>query len=470
MSRYPPLGPVIFQREFLRRHLWGVQEQICTAIMTHRRVSVKGCHASGKSYDASGLVPFWLTRYEDGMVLNVAPTLRQVKLFWREVSAAIAGARYPMPEPQTTGVEITKQNYALGFSASKGVNAQGFHAAKGLLIVDEAPGIQAEVWEAIDGILAGGDWTELRLGNPTIPSGPFFDDFGKHKQTCKGFTISAFDTPNFKDLTIDKIVEMNEDQLRGCVLYPSLIRPSWVKGMYEKWGPNSPQYQSRVLGEFPAQSRYSVFLAESVQRAARPVTAEQWKELAHLGPIQVGLDVAGAGDDETAACARIGNVVIAADAWPEMDPKGNVSRFLGNLKRNFPRAQMIVVVDMVGVGYHLGMWLAADGYDVRGFIANGRPLDPTSFHDAKAEAYWTLAEWMRRGIFGVSDEDTKAQLIGIQYRTEHTGAIRIEEKEVMKKRGLSSPDRAEALVMAYALLVPLRQTLTRTEEGQMVTM
>jgi len=459
------IGPVTYQRMCLGRHLYGNQDALCRAIVEHQSVSVAGCHASGKTFTISGIVPWWLTRYQDGMVLTVAPTLRQVKTMWREISMACVNASYPLPEPQTTGIQITRDNYAQGFSASKGVNAQGFHGKRGLLWVDEAIGIQAEVWDAIDGILAGGDWRLVKTFNPTIPSGPCFDDFGKKKLLTEGIRISAFDTPNFEGLTIERILEMDDEALRAHVKFPGLVRPAWVKGMYQKWGPSSPNYQSRVLAQFPAQSRYSVFPAESVQRAARPLTEAHRAQLNQnfSGEIQVGIDVAGAGDDETATCARTGNVVIAQDAWPDADARGAVAVFLGRLKVRFPSARIVAVVDMVGIGYHFGLWLASQGFDVRGFIANAKPLDQASFHDCKAEAYWTLGEWMRRGIYGALDDETQSQLIGIQYRPMPTGEIRIEEKDEMRKRGLGSPDRAEALVMAYCLLVPLRQQVTYRE-------
>ena len=82
--------------------------------------------------------------------------------------------------------------------------------------------------------------------------------------------------------------------------------------------------------------------------------------------------------------------------------------------------------------------------------------------------YWTLGEWMKRGICGVTDLDTQGQLIGCQYEPmkggPHVGAIKVEDKATAKKRGQSSPDRAEALVLAYALIVLKHQTLTWQEQ------
>ena len=94
------------------------------------------------------------------------------------------------------------------------------------------------------------------------------------------------------------------------------------------------------------------------------------------------------------------------------------------------------------------------------FNAGSAPLDPEHYVNAKAEAYWTLREWLERGrISGLTDEETQAQLAGIRYRHTAAGRVEIESKEDAKKRGQASPDRAEAVVMAFARIVPRQQTV-----------
>jgi hypothetical protein len=53
----------------------------------------------------------------------------------------------------------------------------------------------------------------------------------------------------------------------------------------------------------------------------------------------------------------------------------------------------------------------------------------------------------------------QAQLAGIRYRHTPAGRVEIESKEDAKKRGQSSPDRAEALVLACTRVVPRQQTV-----------
>ena len=83
---------------------------------------------------------------------------------------------------------------------------------------------------------------------------------------------------------------------------------------------------------------------------------------------------------------------------------------------------------------------------------------PAHFVNAKAEAYWSLRETLERGaIAGLTDEEMQAQLAGIRYRHTASGRVEIESKEDAKKRGQQSPDRAEALVLAFARAVPRQQ-------------
>jgi hypothetical protein len=81
-----------------------------------------------------------------------------------------------------------------------------------------------------------------------------------------------------------------------------------------------------------------------------------------------------------------------------------------------------------------------------------------------AEGYWTPREWLERGVMsGLTDEEMQAQLAGILYRHTASGRVEIESKEDAKKRGQSSPDRAEACVLPFARIVPRKQTLISDE-------
>src|SRR5258706_10585240 len=84
---------------------------------------------------------------------------------------------------------------------------------KVLMVLDEAPGVLPEIYEAIEGIRAGGDVRVLALGNPTIASGPFYDAFTADREGWNLITISAFDTPNLHGLSIESLLELPDEEL-----------------------------------------------------------------------------------------------------------------------------------------------------------------------------------------------------------------------------------------------------------------
>jgi phage terminase large subunit len=456
------LGPLAFQERFLKRKLTEKQREIMRAVYRYSSVSVAGCHGSGKTYGIAGLVPYELIGDQDSIVLTLAPTFRQVKTHWGEVARAIADCKINLPEPDLTQWKVGPNNYALGFSSSRGVNAQGFHGKRVLILADEAIGIGVDVWDAIEGIRSAGDVRIVKLCNPTVPSGPVYDDFTRNRNLRghKAITISAFDTPNLQGLTLETLLALPDAEL-DYAPYPYLIRRRWVVEMYHKWGPTSTRFLSRVLGQFPTQASDAVFRLEWVQAAALPYDAEDLDP--HLKQeglyIQVGLDIAGAGDDETAACARIGPYVVAAEAWADADAMPRFLEFISRLRMRFRRAHIVVVGDAVGVGFHFLTALARQNFDVRTFIAGGAAVDGTKFKNAKAEAYWQLREWMRGGfVHGLEDEDTQAQLADVRYRETAGGLVEIESKDEARARTHGgSPDRAEAAIMAFLKIVPRTQ-------------
>ena len=75
------------------------------------------------------------------------------------------------------------------------------------------PWADPSFWPAIEGVLASGDSRLLALGNPTITSGPFYDAFGRARSAWKTFSISAFDTPNFRGVTLERLLKMTDAEL-----------------------------------------------------------------------------------------------------------------------------------------------------------------------------------------------------------------------------------------------------------------
>lgn len=168
------VDPVRFVREVLGDDPWPVQEEILRSVANNTQTAVKACHSSGKTRIAATAVLWWISRFKDGIAVTTAPTHEQVrKLLWGEVHKAIKRSPFVWPTPNQTEIMLHAGNYATGLSTNRGVNFQGFHSGHLLIVIDEAPGVEVEIWEAIEGARAGGDVHILALGNPIIAGGPF---------------------------------------------------------------------------------------------------------------------------------------------------------------------------------------------------------------------------------------------------------------------------------------------------------
>ncbi|MBI3966715.1 MAG: hypothetical protein HY329_13860 [Chloroflexi bacterium] len=306
--------PEFFTATLLGHDHWEVPRQILRALARRRaRVAVKACHSSGKTFVASDAVLWWTIT--GGICVTTAPTWTQVrKLLWAEVHKSHLRALYPLGgELLQTELKIAPDMYALGLSTNEGVNFQGFHG-KVLLVLDEAPGVQPDIWEAIEGIRASGDVRVLALGNPTIASGPFYDAFTTDRSGWQTFTIDAFDTPNLRGLTLEVLLELPEPEL-DVAPRPYLTTRRWVREKYDEWGELSPLWQARVRGEFPQQSEDAllslVWLEAAGYRELEPDEGDEW---------EAGIDVAGPGEDETVLAIRRGPRLYHLQGWRSRIP------------------------------------------------------------------------------------------------------------------------------------------------------
>jgi phage terminase large subunit len=129
--------------------------------------------------------------------------------------------------------------------------------------------VKADIWEAIEGIRAGGDVRVLALGNPTIASGPFHDAFTSHRDGWCLFTIGALNTPNLDGLGLNELLALPDSALDECAR-PYLVTRRWVREKYTEWGPDHPLWEARVLGQFPTQAEDALISLAWLEDAGRP--------------------------------------------------------------------------------------------------------------------------------------------------------------------------------------------------------
>jgi hypothetical protein len=112
----------------------------------------------------------------------------------------------------------------------------------------------------------------------------------------------------------------------------------------------------------------------------------------------------------------------------------------------------VINVDSAGIGWNMYTHLNDVFPGIAHPINVGEsPYDPEKYANLKAELYWGLRMRAQAGdLSGSMDEKLIGQLAGIRYKHNARGQIVIESKEDARKRGVKSPDRAEAVMLAFA--------------------
>jgi hypothetical protein len=285
----------LWAKERLGLTLWSKQIQIARAIITHKKVAVKSCHGSGKSYFASILVAWWVdTRYgSESVVVSTAPTYEQVnKILWRYIRQHHAKGDGKTPlmgnVTQTDEWKDAKGEVLAWGRKPADTNSQGFqgvHSSGGVLaVIDEACGVNETIFTGVEAITTGSLDRILAIANPDIPQSEFGRIFLKNDPSWHKITISAFDTPNFTGEDMPEIAKQG------------LVSVAWVEEKKFSWGEDSPRYKSKILGEFTTDAGNTLFTMETLNRGH---TTEL--ELVTEDPPRLGVDVARFGEDFSVA-------------------------------------------------------------------------------------------------------------------------------------------------------------------------
>jgi len=460
------VDPVLFAVHILGVNLWPREAEILQSIKVHRRTAVKAAHSVGKTFTLAVATLWWLARHPEGIVLTTSPTQRQVETqLWKEIHRAVEHAKVPYPKLNSTELKFRNDNnFALGFSTNQAENFQGYHGKHVLVIADEAPGIESGIWDAVAGTMAGGKVHIVMAGNPTMPAGAFFDAFTKERGLWNCFTISAFDTPNFEGLSLEQLLCLDaaEGGPLDRNLLPYLVTKRWVRDQYLAWWhgmeSSSPNWMSRVCAQFPDQAQNALVRLGWLERARQRALSNS-PEVSPSAPLVAGVDVGG-GEAETVAYICESKVkhhkIVGLGVWRGEDTRGQVVSFLNQYRSRLS----LVRVDAIGMGHNFALHLRDHRFHVD-LVNVGKPCeskpnlgdsDPARrFVNLKAAYYGGLADALERDeVDGLTDEETIGQLASILYEIDSHGRMKIESKEDARKRGVRSPDRADALMLALS--------------------
>ncbi len=460
--------PAWFLSRIVGAEPWAKQIEIAESVRDHPRTAVASAHACGKSWSAGRIALWFLSAFENSVVITTAPTDRQVRnILWKEIRAAHSAASRRVfgglgGSPSSQRLEISEEWYAIGFTANDPDKFQGFHSNHVLVIVDEAVGVSSEIFEAIDSILASGATARLLcIGNPTNKDTAFGKMFDEPDSNVNKIEISVYDTPNFTTFGITEadIVDGSWQEKIGDAKLPAphLAKPSWAAGMAGRYGISSPVYLARARAKFPTTSDDGLTPLPWIDEAnRRHMSVREW-----TGPATFAADIARFGADRTVLCVKRDQGIQRIWKWSQASTTETTARIRAEVDLFTGADVEEIRIDAVGLGSGVADQLRQlYGERVIDMNPSHRPAIEETAHlyeNQRAEWFWNIrtlldpeAQVETRPAFP-EDEDLAAQLVATRWKlNKRTSKFQMESKDDMRARGLPSPDEADAVAMALA--------------------
>lgn len=300
-----------------------------------------------------------------------------------------------------------------------------------IIIFDEASAIPDVIWETAEGAMTDMStqiiWAVF--GNPTRNKGRFRECFsgGKFAHRWRSAAVDS------RSVSIT-----NKKQLQD-----------WI----DDYGEDSDFVRVRVRGVFPRVDAESYISYEVAMEATRRVVEPQngW-------PIVLGVDVGRFGDDPSVIQPRKGR---DARSFPTEVYQGVDTMTLAmKVVMTFHKYHAsIVFVDEGGVGGGVvdrlrQLQIPVVGVDF-GSSPDGVDDDQTKYANKRAEIWGMMNKWLRTGAIPEKipgqDVTLPDELTGPTYGLNGKEAIQLESKKEMRRRGVPSPNVADALACTFAL-------------------
>lgn len=432
-------GPREWQRQILRDIAAHLKKNKGKEVMEAMREAVASGRGIGKSALVAWLILWMLTtRIGSSVVVsaNSEAQLRSVtwgeltkwqamilNSYWWEISATKL-------VPAVWLCELVERDLKKGtrYWAAEGKlwseenpdSYAGVHNHDGMMLVfDEASGIVDPIWDVGAGFFTENvlDRYWFAFSNPRRNQGYFYETFNSKRNFWNTRTIDA------------RTVEGTDQSI--------------YQGIIDENGPDSRQAKVEVYGQFPSQGDDQFIDSEAVDIAMqrRPYND-------NTAPIIVGVDVARFGADKTVIAIRKGRDIVALRKFSGLDTMSVVGQVIKTITEFKP---ILVIVDEGGLGAGVLDRLNEQQYKVRG-VNFGSKADSTTYGNKRAEIWGAMRDWLKGASLPL-DRELRADLTGPTYKLNSMGAIMLERKEDMKRRGAASPDSADAIAITLSFPV-----------------
>lgn len=298
------------------------------------------------------------------------------------------------------------------------------HGKRILIIFDEASAIIDKIWEVTEGAMSDKDTEKIWIafGNPTRTNGRFYDCFHKFRKYWKTRQIDS------------RTVEITDKKK--------------INDWLEAWGEDSDFFKVRVRGVFPAASD-SQFISraivdEALKRIPEPTLYKKF-------PAVIGVDPAWTGSDTLEICMRQGPFYKHLLTLQKNDNDIYTAGLLARYEDEYNAAAVFI-----DSGYGQGIYSAGQvmGRSWQLVHFAGKPLNDL-YANKRAEIWGNMKEWLKNEGMLEDDQQLIDDLTGPEAFINTRGKLQLESKDDMKRRGLPSPNKADALALTFAYPVTM---------------
>jgi hypothetical protein len=396
------------------------------------KISIKSGHGVGKTTLCSWLALHFLLFRDDVKIIVTSPSAKQLTdglipeiQKWINVLPPWMASQLEVTSERMTRAPNNKNNF-VSFRTARKENPEalaGVHATHVMIIVDEASGVDEVIYETGQGALSTKGSIAILIGNPTRPSGFFFKTHTELSDLWRTRTVSCYDS--------------------------SRVTPDYIESQKRTYGVDSREFKVRVLGEFPESGNDAVipreFAQSAVDRDVLPVEGDRvW-----------GIDP-GRGGDPTGFADRGPNAIFALDELRY----DNLMQVVGWVKLRWDSTPSRerpteIFVDTIGLGAGVADRLTELGLPVVGVNVSEAAAMADRFVRMRPELWFAVRDWLEgRDVLFPSKIPLVKKLVdelcSIEQKYTSNGKLDVESKDLMRSRGVKSPNIADALALTFA--------------------
>lgn len=414
---------------------WSEQEKIFAAADAgERRIAVRSGHRIGKSL--ANAILLWhhlICRFPQKSAVTAPSEKHLFDALWAEFRALgnrfTADYQWLRPLYEITAERAVFASHPAESFVSIKVSRpeqtealQGMYSENVLLVADEASGIPEGTFEAAMSSMANPNVLFVMTSQPIRTAGFFADAFLKQPEMWWRRTVSSLDSP--------------------------FAHADYIRFVKEKYGEDSNAYRIRVLGEFPTAEDDKVIPRDLIVAATQRQVA-----ISPTAPTVWGLDV-GIVARSALAKRRANGLLEPVRHWRKLDTMETAGRVKHEWDVTPEKDRPVAIcIDAIGLGRGVADRLRELNLPSRAINVSETPaLIHPHYKDLRSELWFAVREWLaNRDTILPDQEELIDELASPDIKYYSSGKTGAETKDSMKRRGIESPDLADALALTFAV-------------------